>query len=215
MSGRHLPSIAFLLFITWMLASCKPSVASNDEEEFASFRTLLNTYCSDCHTGETAEADVELNLLDSLSSLRRKTDLAQRTLETLQQNQMPPPDSLQPKENERQKILLFLKRILREEAEKFSGDPGPVVLRRLNNAEYTNSIRDLTGITTLDPAKEFPVDGAAGEGFTNAGNALSMTPAMLTKYFLHQDHPEIGPRKFSSKFVLCTPNILQKPARLK
>ncbi|MFN7877650.1 MAG: DUF1592 domain-containing protein [Pirellula sp.] len=182
MSGRHLPSIAFLLFITWMLASCKPSVASNDEEEFASFRTLLNTYCSDCHTGETAEADVELNLLDSLSSLRRKTDLAQRTLETLQQNQMPPPDSLQPKENERQKILLFLKRILREEAEKFSGDPGPVVLRRLNNAEYTNSIRDLTGITTLDPAKEFPVDGAAGEGFTNAGNALSMTPAMLTKY---------------------------------
>lgn len=182
MSGRYLPSIAFLLLNTWMLASCKPSAASTDEEEFASFRTLIKTYCSDCHTGETAEADVELNLLDSLPSLRRKTDLVQRTLETLQQNQMPPPDSLQLKEDERQEILLFLKRILKEEAEKFSGDPGPVVLRRLNNAEYTNSIRDLTGIPTLDPAKEFPVDGAAGEGFTNAGNALSMTPAMLTKY---------------------------------
>lgn len=182
MSGRYLPTVAFFLFIAFTVVDCNGILAASDDEEFSSFRSLLNTYCSDCHTSETAEADVELNLLDSLSSLRRKTDLAQRILETLQQNQMPPPDSLQPKEDERQKILLFLKRILKEEAEKLSGDPGPVVLRRLNNAEYTNSIRDLTGILTLDPAKEFPVDGAAGEGFTNAGNALSMTPAMLTKY---------------------------------
>ncbi|RLT12508.1 MAG: DUF1592 domain-containing protein, partial [Planctomycetota bacterium] len=34
----------------------------------------------------------------------------------------------------------------------------------------------------LDPAREFPTDSAAGEGFTNAGNALSMSPALLTKY---------------------------------
>ncbi|HSI65342.1 MAG TPA: DUF1587 domain-containing protein, partial [Candidatus Saccharimonadia bacterium] len=35
---------------------------------------------------------------------------------------------------------------------------------------------------SLNPAKEFPVDGAAGEGFTNAGAALVMSPALLTKY---------------------------------
>ncbi|MCE9528923.1 MAG: DUF1592 domain-containing protein, partial [Planctomycetales bacterium] len=39
-----------------------------------------------------------------------------------------------------------------------------------------------TGVTSLDPAKEFPVDGAAGEGFTNTGNALVMSPALVTKY---------------------------------
>ncbi len=63
-----------------------------------------------------------------------------------------------------------------------AGDPGPVVLRRLSNMEYTYTLRDLTGIESLDPAKEFPVDGAAGEGFTNAGAALVMSPALLTKY---------------------------------
>ena len=63
-----------------------------------------------------------------------------------------------------------------------AGDPGPVVLRRLSNAEYTYTIRDLTGVE-LNPAREFPTDGAAGEGFTNAGNALVMSPALLTKYF--------------------------------
>ena len=63
-----------------------------------------------------------------------------------------------------------------------AGDPGPVVLRRLSNAEYTYTIRDLTGVEALDPAREFPVDGAAGEGFSNTGAALVMSPALLTKY---------------------------------
>ena len=35
-------------------------------------------------------------------------------------------------------------------------------LRRLNNAEFTYTIRDLTGVE-LDPTRDFPVDGAAGE----------------------------------------------------
>ena len=30
----------------------------------------------------------------------------------------------------------------------------------------------MTAAPPLDPAREFPVDGAAGEGFTNTGNAL-------------------------------------------
>ena len=47
--------------------------------------------------------------------------------------------------------------------------------------EYDNSVRDLTGID-LRPAREFPVDGAAGEGFTNVGEAPAMSPAMLDKY---------------------------------
>src|SRR5262249_36216611 len=34
------------------------------------------------------------------------------------------------------------------------------------------------------PAREFPADGAAGEGFTNAGEALSMSPALLNKFLL-------------------------------
>jgi hypothetical protein len=63
-----------------------------------------------------------------------------------------------------------------------AGDPGPVVLRRLNNAEYTYTVRDLTGVAALDPAKEFPVDSASGEGFMNVGNSLVMSPSLITKY---------------------------------
>ncbi len=52
----------------------------------------------------------------------------------------------------------------------------------MSNAEYTYTLRDLTGVDSLDPAREFPADGAAGEGFTNTGNALVMSPALVTKY---------------------------------
>jgi hypothetical protein len=71
---------------------------------------------------------------------------------------------------------------LDEVAKARAGDPGPVVLRRLSNAEYTYTIRDLTGVNSLDPAKEFPVDSASGEGFMNVGNSLVMSPSLVTKY---------------------------------
>ncbi len=68
------------------------------------------------------------------------------------------------------------------EARARAGDPGHVPLRRLSNAEYDYTIRDLTGVD-LRPAREFPADGAAGEGFTNAAEALTdISPALLTKY---------------------------------
>ena len=75
-----------------------------------------------------------------------------------------------------------LPQALKTAARARAGDPGPVVIRRLNNAEYTFTIRDLTGVSSLDPAKEFPADGAAGEGFMNTGNALAMSPSLVTKY---------------------------------
>src|SRR5262249_34985272 len=73
-------------------------------------------------------------------------------------------------------------RYLDFEARASAGDPGRVLMRRLSNVEYTRTIRDLTG-APLDPAREFPQDGAAGEGFTNTGDALVMSPALLGKYF--------------------------------
>ena len=69
----------------------------------------------------------------------------------------------------------------RGEAAQNAGDPGLVTMRRLTNAEYTWTIRDLTGVP-LSPASQFPSEGAAGEGFTNAGNALVMSPGLLRKY---------------------------------
>src|SRR5438045_3363945 len=95
---------------------------------------------------------------------------------------MPPKDKPQPGSEQRELLLTWANGVLDEIALSRAGDPGPVVLRRLSNAEYTYTIRDLTGVTSFDPAKEFPADSASGEGFMNVGNSLVMSPPLLTKY---------------------------------
>ena len=56
-----------------------------------------------------------------------------------------------------------------------------VLARRLNNAEFNNTIRDLTGVD-IQPAREFPVDPAIEAGFDNSGESLMMSPALVKKH---------------------------------
>jgi hypothetical protein len=56
-----------------------------------------------------------------------------------------------------------------------------VVLRRLNRAEYNNTIRDLVGVD-FQPADTFPEDPPAG-GFDNIGQALSISPLQIELYY--------------------------------
>ncbi len=143
---------------------------------------LVQKYCADCHSEKRAEADVDLTTFTTLAEVRKHPQVWQKVGEMLDSGQMPPKKARQPSELERTRLQQWVRGYLTVEARAHAGDPGRVVLRRLSNAEYTYTLRDLTGVGSLDPAREFPGDGAAGEGFTNTGNALVMSPALVTKY---------------------------------
>jgi hypothetical protein len=145
-------------------------------------RNLIVRYCNDCHTGDGAEAEIDLSTFNTFADVRKHPRIWQKVGEMLKSGQMPPKDEKQPTPAEKTQLQKWVQGFLTTEASARAGDPGRVVLRRLGNAEYTHTIRDLTGIASLEPAKEFPVDGAAGEGFTNTGNALVMSPSLMTKY---------------------------------
>jgi len=143
---------------------------------------LLKHYCHECHGPDGAEADLNLAAFAAWGDIRKHPQTWQKVGEMLTSGQMPPKDAEQPNDAERARLNQWVLDYLTFEATARAGDPGKVVLRRLSNAEYTYTLRDLTGVDSLDPAREFPVDGAAGEGFTNTGNALVMSPALVTKY---------------------------------
>ena len=143
---------------------------------------LVARYCHECHAGDTVEGDVDLTGVGSLDAMRQAIRHWQRAAEVVADGQMPPQDVPQPTEAEREQINAWLADFLRAEAEAHAGDPGRVVLRRLNNAEYTYTLRELTGVDSLDPAREFPAEGGAGEGFTNTGQSLVMSPSLVVKY---------------------------------
>ncbi len=143
---------------------------------------LVERFCLDCHDAETKKGELDLERFATLEAVRQDHGVWQAVAEQVTLGEMPPKDKTQPSVEEREELLDWIERYLDAEALAGAGDPGPVVLRRLSNAEYTYTVHDLTHVSTLRPTREFPVDSAAGEGFTNTGSSLSMSPALFEKY---------------------------------
>jgi mono/diheme cytochrome c family protein len=186
--SRRLPMAAGLCALavsTWAAArvgSADPTPAVDTAAEYtAHVRPILTKYCLSCHSAEKKKGDLNLDRFDSLEAVRKDSRAWQAVWEKLQAGEMPPGKAAQPSPEERGQLTAWVRGFLLGEIKAHAGDPGRVVVRRLSNAEYDNTIRDLTGVD-LRPARDFPADGAAGEGFTNAGDALVMSPTLLTKY---------------------------------
>ncbi len=146
---------------------------------------FIKQYCLKCHTTEKREGELDLEVLLKAGEAYKpgNAKIWRKVREMLDTNEMPPKESKQPSAVDKSSFSLWLKTFLNDLARSTAGDPGRVVLRRLNNAEYTFTVSDITGVA-LNPVKEFPADSAAGEGFTNTGNALVMSPALLSKYLV-------------------------------
>ena len=102
-------------------------------------------------------------------------------MERLTAREMPPKPTPQPPAEATQHVIDWIRAVRAEEIRKTAGDPGLVPARRLSNAEYNYTVRDLTG-QDMQVTREFPVDPANPEGFDNSGESLSMSPALLNKY---------------------------------
>jgi uncharacterized protein DUF1587/cytochrome c len=182
---RLLPAACCLALLAATLAAPARSARLSAEtaaDDFATrVRPVLARYCLDCHSTKKKKGDLDLERFASIEQVAKESGPWQSVLEMLENGEMPPKKSPQPGPEERRQLVGQVRGLLEAAARTRAGDPGRVVVRRLSNAEYDNTIRDLTGVD-LRPAREFPVDGSAGEGFTNAGDALVMSPTLLNKY---------------------------------
>ena len=172
------------LLVALLIGAWLPQRAQAEDHK-ASFtdeiRPLLAKYCLSCHADKDPKGELNLIRFNSLAAVRKDLKPWQALIEQLESGQMPPEDKPQPTAAERRRLIEWTRSFLTAEALASAGDPGRVPLHRLSNAEYDYTIRELTRVD-LRPTREFPADGAAGEGFTNAAEALAMSPAMMEKY---------------------------------
>ena len=159
--------------------------AADPAAEYATtIQPLFKKFCFDCHSTKLKRGSLDLERFASLDKVRTDLKPWPHLIEQLEAGEMPPKEKPQPTADERKQLIAWARTFLDAEARARAGDPGYVPLRRLSNAEYDCTIRDLTGVD-LRPTREFPADGAAGEGFTNAAEALSdISPTLLNKYLL-------------------------------
>ena len=152
------------------------------EQQYAqTVRPFVQKYCVDCHGGDSPAAQFNLDAYTTLDSVVRDNAHWALVAGRLTAKEMPPSTMPQPPAELRQQVIDWIKAMRTEEARRNAGDPGMVLARRLSNAEYNYTIRDLTGVD-LRPTREFPIDPANPEGFDNSGESLTMSPALLNKY---------------------------------
>ena len=158
------------------------AAASDATTEFTNrVRPLLVTHCMECHSTQVQKAGFDLQRFATLDEVRAELEAWQEMLAMLESKEMPPEGKPQPSDQDRKVLTTWIRNLLRQEADLHAGDPGQVEVRRLNNAEYRYTVRDLTGID-LNPTSQFPADGAAGEGFMNATDTLAVSPGLMNKY---------------------------------
>ncbi len=137
------------------------------------------SYCNHCHTGDKPKGGFGLDpkrlgndFMDPLTQSRWR-----EVVNVLNSHEMPPKKQKQPKASEVAKVVDWItEQAVRAELDKRGS---AVVLRRLNRAEYKNTIRDLFGIHFDTSA--FPQDPPAG-GFDNNGEALTLSPLHIEMY---------------------------------
>ncbi len=142
---------------------------------------FIKRYCLECHSGEKPKASLDLSRFDSMDKILSEALLWDDILIRLSQGDMPPKEADLPTLNERSEFLNWVESSLQKAACQSGPHAGPAVLRRLNRAEYSASVRDLLDIH-FDAGEALPSDGSGGEGFDNASETLFISPIHAEKY---------------------------------
>jgi hypothetical protein len=171
-----------MLSASFVLAAAHPTGRELDRSFAATVHPFLETYCFGCHGEEKQKGKLDLRPYSTREAVAKDYRRWEVVLERLKAEEMPPEEAKRhPNAELRQQVIDWIRAMRKHEAQHTAGDPGPVLARRLSNAEYDYTIHDLTGVN-IRPAQEFPVDPANEAGFDNSGESLAMSPALLKKY---------------------------------
>ena len=160
--------------------------AQNFEKDVKPF---LATYCVDCHNPKKAKGDLDLTKFKDASAVKGNPGVWDQVVSRTRASEMPPEKSKQPSSSGRKAFLDNLRPMMRAELDctQIATDGntpffrGHVMSRRLNRAEYNNTVRDLLGLD-VKSGDDLPTDGAGGEGFDNNGDALFTSAIHVEKY---------------------------------
>jgi hypothetical protein len=144
-------------------------------------RPFLEKFCFDCHSNGAEEGGIALDDYTDAESVVQDRQSWEKILKMVAIEAMPPGDhDPLPSSEVRERVVAWIDAKLHYVDCDLPPDPGRVTIRRLNRAEYNNTVRDLLGVD-FQPAADFPSD-EVGEGFDNIGDVLSLPPLLFEKY---------------------------------
>ncbi|HVJ46961.1 MAG TPA: DUF1592 domain-containing protein [Luteolibacter sp.] len=162
-----------------------PALARADDFS-TNAQPLLQKYCYDCHSANKQKGGIQVDHLKSTLDAYQYHRFLENIAHAVETGSMPPKDDVDddeiPSDADRAKLIKEIKATQAKlEHGDFPRNPGRPMIRRLNRNEYNYTVRDLFGVNFF-PGREFPADGAGGEGFDNVGDSLFIPPVLMEKY---------------------------------
>lgn len=161
---------------------------------------LITKYCFECHGDGVNKGKIALD--EMLQSAKEGTHRAQweKAWRIVRHEFMPPAGAERPSPGERKVITQWIEQSALD-VDYGNPDPGRVTIRRLNRMEYDYSITDLFGVN-LSAEQDFSSDRSSegrklrdrlppddtAFGFDNNGDFLTLSPALLDKFFNLADY---------------------------
>lgn len=143
-------------------------------------RDFLNRHCLECHGPEKPKGMFRVDKLSADFGNRAVGEQWQAVLKRVGAGEMPPKTKPRPSEQEVAALTDWIRaQVEAAEVDRRAAE-GRVVLRRLNRAEYENTVRDLLGID-VDLREILALDGSM-DGFDNVGAALRLSSFALERY---------------------------------
>jgi len=142
---------------------------------------VLKKYCVECHGPTEHKAEINFHHFQSADAYDADPEVLDQIIWVMEESEMPPAQSPQPSGVERQAVIDWMQARFEAIRNANPGDPGRVVMARLNQSEYDHVIRDFTGYD-LQPARYFTSDASSTLGFTNVGSQLGVEPVRIENY---------------------------------
>ena len=142
--------------------------------------TFFAKNCMACHNTNSKAGGLDLLALQRPDSMAKSRDSWESVLRKIRTGEMPPPGSARPTQALIKSVATGIEAEFERADKRDASNPGRVTARRLNRAEYNNTIRDLLGVDT-HPADDFPQDDS-GYGFDNIGDVLSLSSSQMERY---------------------------------
>ncbi len=141
---------------------------------------FLKTNCVLCHNTKMKVGGLSLDGYAGSKDPLKDRDVWEKVVQKLRTGQMPPKGLPVPPAEEVAEVTGWFDAQFARLDREMKPDSGRVTARRLNRAEYNNTIRDLVDVD-FKPAADFPADDS-GYGFDNIGDVLSLSPVLMEKY---------------------------------
>ena len=142
---------------------------------------FISTYCISCHGPDQQKGKLRIDILSQDLIAGPHADDWHEVLDALNQGEMPPEDERQPRDAERNETIEILTAAFKEAACHRRSTGGRVVMRRLTNYEYNNTLNDLLALNE-NFSKDFPPDSLSEEGFKNNGFYMGMSALQIKNY---------------------------------